>query len=110
MARKLGKMMSDFRNTASEFKSTWEREVNFEEEEHALRTGELPPETGQVARVASILPADEQAELTLPEIRAADPAKFENLSQKPETEQGGNSSQTSDSKAVSDLSAKENWL
>ena len=32
MARKLGKIMSDFKNTTSEFKSTWEREVNFEKD------------------------------------------------------------------------------
>ena len=37
IARKLGKTMSDLRNTTNEFKSTWEREVNFEEEERALR-------------------------------------------------------------------------
>ncbi|MGH7783261.1 MAG: Sec-independent protein translocase protein TatB, partial [Candidatus Binatia bacterium] len=43
MARKLGKLMSDFRNMTSDFKSTWEREVNFEDEERAIKTGEPPP-------------------------------------------------------------------
>jgi sec-independent protein translocase protein TatB len=110
MARKLGKMMSDFRNTANDFKSTWEREVNFEAEEHALRTGELQPETGPVARENSILPPTEQEELTLPEIRAVDPAEFENLVQSPESEGSEASPQITDKKQVSDPNAKENWL
>ena len=41
IARRLGKTMSDLRNTTNEFKSTWEREVNFEEEERALRLTEM---------------------------------------------------------------------
>jgi sec-independent protein translocase protein TatB len=32
IARKIGKIMAEFRTTTQEFKSTWEREVNFEEE------------------------------------------------------------------------------
>lgn len=68
MARKLGKMMADFRNTTNEFKSTWEREVNFEEEEHALRTGELPPQP--VARAASENNPTEHS--PAPEVRTID--------------------------------------
>lgn len=41
MARKMGKFMSDFRSTTNEFKSTWEKEVNFEEEERMMRSGEV---------------------------------------------------------------------
>ncbi len=33
IARTIGKTMADFRNTTNEFKSTWEKEVNFEETE-----------------------------------------------------------------------------
>ena len=36
IARKLGKIMAEFRSTTHEFKSTWEREVNFEEEAKAF--------------------------------------------------------------------------
>jgi sec-independent protein translocase protein TatB len=68
MARKIGKIMSDFRNTTNEFKSTWEREVNFAEEERALRTGDLSPEP--VARAQSGNSAEETA--SVPEIRAID--------------------------------------
>ena len=43
-ARKAGKMMADFRATTNEFKETWEREVNFEEETKALRFDEIENE------------------------------------------------------------------
>lgn len=33
MARTIGKTMADFRRTTYEFRSTWEKEVNFEETE-----------------------------------------------------------------------------
>lgn len=33
MARTIGKTMADFRKTTNEFKSTWEKEANFEVEE-----------------------------------------------------------------------------
>lgn len=67
MARKFGKLMADFRNTTNEFKATWEREVNFEEEEKALRTGELPT---PVARTSEI--SDSAGAVSAPEIRAMD--------------------------------------
>jgi sec-independent protein translocase protein TatB len=41
IARTIGKTLADLRNTTNEFKATWEREVDFEEEARALRTGEL---------------------------------------------------------------------
>jgi Tat protein translocase TatB subunit len=37
IARKAGKLMAEFRGTAAEFKETWQREVDFEEESKALR-------------------------------------------------------------------------
>ena len=78
MARKMGKMMADFRATTNEFKSTWEREVNFEEEERAIRTGELSTTSPSVAHENSILgPAP--ALVPSPEIRSIDREAFENL-------------------------------
>lgn len=41
IAKTIGKTMADFRKTTNEFKTTWEREVNFDEEAKALRTGDL---------------------------------------------------------------------
>lgn len=36
IARTIGKTMADFRRTTQDFKSTWEKEVDFEEEKKAL--------------------------------------------------------------------------
>ena len=68
--------MADFRNTTNEFKSTWEKEVNFEEEEKALRTGELSD-----APVARITPAleDESKSVSLPEVKEIDKAAFDDI-------------------------------
>jgi len=68
MAKKLGKVMADFRNTTNEFKSTWEREVNFDEEERALKTGSLSPVP--VARTEDVTASQEP--VTAPEVRAID--------------------------------------
>ena len=79
MARKLGKMMADFRATTQEFKSTWEREVNFEDEERAIRTGELQQATGTTEHSMLGTP---QIPIAAPEIRSIDRDAFENLAPK----------------------------
>jgi sec-independent protein translocase protein TatB len=78
MARKMGKMMADFRATTNEFKSTWEREVNFEEEARAVRTGDLSPGPSTFARENSVL-APAAAPVVTPEIRSIDREAFEKL-------------------------------
>jgi Tat protein translocase TatB subunit len=75
MARKMGKMMADFRATTNEFKSTWEREVNFEDEANAMRTGNIT-ESSVVAHENSILGPTSVA---TPEIRSIDREAFEKL-------------------------------
>jgi Tat protein translocase TatB subunit len=75
MARKMGKMMADFRATTNEFKSTWEREVNFEDEANAIRTGNIT-ESSVVAHENSILGPTSVA---TPEIRSIDREAFEKL-------------------------------
>ena len=84
MARKIGKMMSDFRNTTNEFKSTWDREVNFAQEESALRNGELPP-APPVARTKTENGADEF--VSIPEVRAMDAERIKSIFPSQETEQ-----------------------
>ena len=103
IARKLGKMMSDFRNTTNEFKATWEREVNFEQEARQLKdltNFDEEIRVRPVSRENSIRQNPEPVEL--PEIKAADPAQFEKVVlAKP---------QTAETTAVTDTNAKENWL
>ena len=100
IAKMIGKYMAEFRNTTNEFKATWEREVNFEQEEHALRTGTLPEKP--VARMTSI--NDPNEEMPVPEIKENDGSAFENLTTSTETDT------VSTSPAADDLSDKRNWL
>ena len=100
IAKMIGKYMAEFRNTTNEFKATWEREVNFEQEEHALRTGTLPEKP--VARMTSI--NDPNEEMPVPEIKESDGSAFENLTTSTETDT------VSTSPAADDLSDKRNWL
>lgn len=78
LAKKAGKIMSEFRGTASEFKQTWEKEVNFEEEAKSLSLSSLDSESvvrdesGASPETTTIIP-------DAPAIRAADPEKFQHL-------------------------------
>ena len=104
IARKIGKIMAEFRSTTQEFKSTWEREVNFEEEERALRSAFEDDKPEQVARENSILPPTSSDQ---PAIKEIDPAIFQkNGGESVEVE----ASQTIDNKPSTDLGAKQNWL
>lgn len=104
IARKIGKTMADFRSTTNEFKSTWEREVNFEEEAAALRTGDLASvEPATIARTNSIaeMPTDT---IATPSIKPAQPDLFTN----PPT-----ADDQRDEKVeveADDISDKRNWL
>jgi Tat protein translocase TatB subunit len=72
LARKIGKMMAEFRGTANEFKQTWQREVDFEEESKALNIKEIENEAAAVKPVISpttFPPA--------PAIKEIDPAMFD---------------------------------
>ena len=79
LARKAGKMMSEFRGTANEFKETWQREVNFEEEAKALDINSLEQEP--VKRVDTIATSETVNLPVEPSIKQTDPASFENLVQ-----------------------------
>lgn len=74
-ARKIGKLMADFRSTTNEFKETWEREVNFDEEAKAFRIDDESP-TFPVARVSAIDTETKPNELPTPSVTEADPGRF----------------------------------
>ncbi len=78
MARKIGKLMNEFRSTTNDFKETWQREVNFEEEAKAFSLDELdtptvPRTIEPPAKVSGDLVETEPA---TPAIRSIDPATF----------------------------------
>lgn len=72
IARKMGKIMADFRNTTNEFKQTWEREVNFEEETKALKEmADLNADEGPLNETAKTTPG-----ISAPEVKAIDSTTF----------------------------------
>ena len=107
IAKTIGKTMADLRNTTNEFKATWEREVDFEEEAKAWQTGDV---SEPVPREPST-PADSEP-LALPEIKPADSDQFEDARVKDEepltvtvdvATENGNETESS-------LSDKKTWL
>ena len=109
IAKTIGKTLADLRNTTNEFKSTWEREVDFESEEKAWKTGD----TGEASVPRAEPQLSEQDSLALPEIRAVDNEQFEKAREKDAEpvsaavdaaqENGSNEPETS-------LSDKRSWL
>lgn len=109
IARKAGKIMSEFRGTAAEFKETWQREVNFEEEAKAFKDINFDDEVRSLnlddAESETVPAGAAEAEApspAAPSIREADPAEFESLKPAP--------ADTPKVKRISPADGKENWL
>lgn len=110
IARKIGKMMADFRNTTTEFKTTWQREVNFEDEERAIRTGELN-EPKPIAHMDSIAPRTSGVDIAEPKVVPIDPAVFEKQARGVIEQHPLKFPENTEDKTIDeDLKAKENWL
>lgn len=79
IARKIGKIMAEFRTTTHEFKSTWEREVNFEEETKAFDLDLLEEERAdRQAGELSAAVANEN-KIDAPEVKEIDKESFDRL-------------------------------
>ena len=102
IARTIGKTMADFRSTTNEFKSTWEREVNFQEEADALRSGDLPADNS-ISRTPAV--SDNQHELAIPEIKPAPSNAFPDQTASVEDETPHDTAPLAE-----DTSDKKNWL
>jgi sec-independent protein translocase protein TatB len=104
MARKLGKILADLKKTSGEFRETWEREVDFEEETKALKLDSMSIDDIEtelesertIARDRRI--SGDDAPLTLPEVKAIDPSEFEARRQQL-GENGSSASDGSDTEA-----------
>lgn len=103
MARKIAKMMAEFKSATSEFKETWQKEVNFEEEAKAFDLDAIEAEP--VARVESISAPETDA----PSIKSIDPATFDpKLLTEP---LNGEAAETPKETTVPDHQKdKQNWL
>lgn len=108
IAKTIGKTMADLRSTTNEFRSTWEREVDFEEEAAALRTGELPDsKAAPVARDNSILDAAAPGNAPKPAISGMSKEQFDAIASEKADAAAENRRPASDPE---DLSDKRNWL
>ena len=104
IAKTIGKTMAEFRSTTTEFKQTWQREVDFEEEITAIRTGDISDT--QPATVPRLEPVLEPANtLAAPEIRPAQTDLFANIERNGEPEPESAAEEPEDK-----LSDKRTWL
>ena len=119
IARKIGKVMADLRGTANEFKQTWEREVDFEEETKALKIENLlaDDEVKPVPRENSILADNEPTPppIEVPAIKAMNKEEFDAMAAgATETKQTNGHHDLTDERALQEepdlLSDKRNWL
>jgi sec-independent protein translocase protein TatB len=102
MARRIGKIMAEFRSTTNEFKETWQREVNFEEEAKALNLDEI--ESQPIAREMPST-VNNISEPEAPAIREVDASAFDNL---PKPDEG--KPEPTAAEPAADLNDKANWL
>lgn len=122
IARKVGKVMADLRGTANEFRQTWEKEVDFEEETKALKIDDLLNEADEaddkpVPRENKIL-SDNVTESTIevPAIKAMNKEEFDAIaaaaSTESETATNGHHEKLNENELEEPdlLSDKRNWL
>lgn len=113
IARKIGKMMAEFRGTANEFKATWEREVDFEEEQKALRLDLIEDEAAKpVARENNILGEPKTEGIESPAIKEINKEQFEALRSEAAlgATNGENTGKNEPAEEPDLLSDKRNWL
>ena len=108
IARKIGKIMAEFRTTTHEFKSTWEREVNFEAEAKAFDIDLIEEERAD--RQAGELgtgPPETENSIGAPQVKEIDRESFDQLTRQTRSE--GEETETV-SEEVDVLSDKRTWL
>jgi Tat protein translocase TatB subunit len=101
LAKKAGKIMSEFRGTANEFKDTWQREVNFEDEAKLLNIKDLDAEEESVPRVIPPSSVEHEAP-SAPAIKEIDPERVKELF--------GDTTKTQPETGSKTENDKKNWL
>lgn len=101
IARKIGKIMAEFRGTANDFKQTWEREVDIEEDLKSLSLESIDQET--VPRVDPSPMPNVLEEPKLPEVRSIEmPSSIESAGEMAEDKPADS--------PRDEPSGKETWL
>lgn len=118
LAKKIGKTMAEFRNATHEFKSTWEKEVAFEEEEKPDENKLIYSTENTISRTDE--PESEDAlspivvnALTpqIKEISAEEAARiFQNKTNPTEESKPDEESQPDEKYSEKTVSAKRDWL
>ena len=105
-ARKIAKVMADLRSTTSEFRTTWEREVNFEEEASALKLEKIEEEARAKIKAP---PADALAAPSIREVSEEEIASVRERAAAAAAEVPVVDDQVSEDEEASELD-KRNWL
>jgi sec-independent protein translocase protein TatB len=109
IARKIGKIMAEFRTTTQEFKSTWEREVNFEAETKALDIDLIEEDERaerQSRELKTRIPEMENS-IGAPAVKQIDPESFETIAAENRSEFDTDNEPAEE---VDVLSDKRTWL
>lgn len=110
LAKKAGKIMAEFRGTANEFKETWEREVNFEEEVKSLNLNSLEAEAEAetVSRVTSTGTPESTDTPEAPAIKEIDASAFDPAAL--EVKMEDKKKDAAEAEAAVPVPDKVNWL
>ena len=100
MARTVGKMMAEFRKATSDFKETWEREVDFEEFKETNQIKPVSPIENTIAKNDDPKPI----QIAAPEIKEIKQEEFEKIFPAKET----GTEQSEQTAKVS--TGKQDWL
>lgn len=112
IARTIGKTMADFRKTTSEFKSTWEKEVDFAVEEENIKKQSEEMSAEQVARLGEAKTEEPDAipgALGAPEIKQIDRSAFTDLPPQAETPEP-ETAQEAEGPEAPKPHGKQDWL
>ncbi|PYS89681.1 MAG: twin-arginine translocase subunit TatB [Acidobacteria bacterium] len=111
IARKIGKIMAEFRTTTQEFKSTWEREVNFEEEAKAFKLDPIEEELAeQQAREFDTSQSFVENTIGAPEVKQIDKESFDRIAAENNEAEVNMPSPESTPEEADVLSDKRHWL
>lgn len=110
IARKIGKIMAEFRSTTHEFKSTWEREVNFEEEAKAFDVDQLEDEHASERERELEEHVVTENSIGAPAIKEIDRENFEKIAAESNSNSDQNEPKEIPTEDVDMLSDKRTWL
>jgi sec-independent protein translocase protein TatB len=110
IARTIGKYMAEFRKTTSEFKSTWEKEVDFAIEEETIKKESEDMSTPQAARIGEIKTESAAVPLGAPEIKQIDSSAFKDLPRQIETPEPETAPEAEAAPEPPKPHGKQDWL